>query len=309
MNKIRLLLLCLCILAICSTGCPSDPYRPYTCGDEPFACNGLFYTLPYLNPVKCDSYNDIILYSNGIIVKGGFNSQVSYSLNQVCGSDTVTDFAFYDRYIKNRNNTPDSITIKLDGFALVLSPQTCYKMAWFDDILLEFGNVGPDSILLVNAVSVDVNHLQQIYILDYGDNSIKIFDKFGNFLSKWTNIGIPEFLKIYNQKVWILDELDGSIRIYDFNGVYQDSIENRGQWSEITAFKPNDDNSIWISDLNGHRISLYSSGEIIYEFQRDFCYMDAIFEFGRIVSLEGSFGVTAIDIENNLVIDFTENYY
>ncbi|UCC79241.1 MAG: hypothetical protein JSW64_13335 [Candidatus Zixiibacteriota bacterium] len=306
MDKIKLLLLCPFVLVISSSSCPLR----YTCGDEPYACTGMFYTMPYENPIKYDAPNDIILYSNGMLVKKETDGQETYNLNQICNKDTITDFVLYDRYIRDRNNIPDSITINLDGFALVLSPQACCKMAWFDNVLLEFGSVGPDSIILVNAVSVDVNYLQQIYILDYGDSSLKVFDKYGNFISKWNNIGRPKLIKIFSEKVWILNELDGSIKVYDFHGVYQNSIENGGQWTDITAFKLNADNSVWISDFNGRRLSLFSDEETICEFHGDFCYMDAIFSFGRIVSLEGLYYVTAIDIEKNLIIDFAEaNYY
>jgi hypothetical protein len=280
----------------------------YNCGKGPYTCDGMFYTLPYENPIKFDSYNNVILYADGMLVHKRFNGQNTYNLNQICGSDTITDFAVYDWHIINRNNLPYGVPLYYDGFVLVLSPQVCYKMSWFENVLLEFGNVGHDSVLLVDAEKVDINYLQQIFVLDYGDRSIKIFNKFGDFLSKWANIGRPKFFKIFDEKVWILDETDQSIRVYDFNGDVLGTAANSRQWNNIISFKLNSGNSIWISDYNGKRLSLYSRGEILYEFHSNFCYMDATFYFGRIVSLEGHYGVTAVDKEKNLIIDFIEDF-
>jgi hypothetical protein len=197
---------------------------------------------------------------------------------------------------------PDSAPIHYDGFVVALSPTACYKLLWFDDLEFRFGDTGPDSERLIDAVDLDIDHYQQIYIVDRGDNSIKIFNKEGVFLSRLSNIGSPKRFKIYYEMLWLLDDTDNSIKQYSMDGSYLGLVISGDYFEDIVAFKPYS-SSIWLSDMGGSRIIYkYIHGDIEAEFQGHFCFNDAIININKIVDLTD--GISAVDMENNQIVTF-----
>ncbi len=300
MEKIKLVLVAPLLMVICLLGCPGS--IKYNCGDQYYTCDEIFSTLPYTNPIRFDTFNDVILYADGTLVQKTWRSHNSYDLNQICGSDTIIDIGFYDQELRIRNSVPDSIPIHYDGFVVALSPVACYKLLWYDDLEFRFGDTGPDSVRLIDAIDLDIDHLQKIYIIDRGDYSIKIFNKEGAFISKISNIGIPKRFKIYDEMIWLLDGADNSIKQYSMDGLYLGQVISGDYFEDIVAFKPYY-SSIWLSDMGGSRI-IYKNihGNIVAEFQGHFCFKDAIFNIDKIVDLAD--GVSVVDMENDQIVIF-----
>lgn len=300
----KLIILLIFGLSLVSLRCPLI----YNCEGQDYYCYRLFSTLPYERPIKYDDYTNSILYANGTIVYRDIMTKdiTVVSLEDICNCDTICDIEFYDDEIRYRIFSPpyDTPRITSDSFKVVLSPDRCLVLDWDDNIIREFGDFGPDSTLLINALDVAISYERQIYIIDGGDNSIKIYDSYGNYISKWSCIGIPNRLKILDNYFFVLDKLEDSVRQLDIDGNYIKTITEGLQFYNIVAFIPPYENEFWIADLGGKRLTLISEGTRLVEFDGNFCYMDAIFDFGLIYSFGG--GASVVDIEKNLLIDFAE---
>ncbi len=288
------------------------PHDLAYCDDDEYACSSMLSTLPYRYPIDLDSYSDVVLFADGsLLTKVGSGDSELFSLKEICASDTICDIIFYDEDLEDRNyseSDPD-IDMPYDKFIVVVTPTKCCKMDSFDNVTLEFGNAGIDSVRLINAISADINYLRQIFVVDAGDNSIKIYDHNGNFLNRWNDVGYPYRVKIFNGKVLILDNSIDSIKRYNFEGDYLDTAMGSYRFDDITAFIPVSDNEFWVADMGGERLLLISSGYVRYEIRSDYCFWDFTFQIKEIVALDHRYSLRAVDREGNYVLKFGGSYY
>jgi hypothetical protein len=285
------------ILAIFLSGC--QPIK-YLCGDALYECRGITGTFPYQNPVKYDDYADVTLFADGNLVRKKWNQEPQvFDLRQTCASDTVCDILFYDRRYAYGDIDPP-----YDEFIIVITPDKLCKLDWFDNVTMVFGNSGPDSTRLISALAADLDFRRRIYVVDGGDNSIKVYDSFGNFISRWTDIGQPYKVQASDDKVWVLDRADDFIKIYNIDGEFIRNAIERGYFNNITTFFAANENEYWIADLGGERLTLYRDGQSLFKIHSDYCYMDAAFYIRKIVDLDWNYGINAVDIEDNLMIEF-----
>lgn len=298
------------IIIICiSCGCH---YVYDYCNNEDYVCTEMLSTNPYRHPVDLDSYSDVVLFADGSLLKNaGYQDSELFSLKDICVADTICDIIFYDEDLRYRNfsHYNSDIDMPYDKFIVVITPAKCCKMDDFDNVTLEFGQNGPDSERLINAIYGDVNHLRQIFIVDSGDNSIKVYDHNGNFIARWTDIGNPYRVKIFNGYALILDNVNNCIKRYDLEGNYLDTPLDGPGFDNITAFLPIDDNEFWVADMGGERLMLISNRTASHEIHSEYCFWDVTFYIYKIIALDYESALRAVDREGNYILEFGGSFY
>jgi len=262
-------------------------------------------TLPYESPIDTDEYNDIVLFADGTLVSGARNHRpVVHALKDACAADSICDILFFDENLEFRNQIPSGTEIPFDQFIVSVTPNKCCKMDSYENVTLEFGNGFPDSVTLINAVHADVNYLRQIFVVDTGDSTVKVFDHNGNSIAVWTDIGDPYRVKISAGNVLLLDRSDNTVKRYDFDGNYVDTAVDYAGFDNIIAFLPAEANKFWIADMNGERITFLFNGSPAFEVNSDFCFWGVTFYISRVVALDGRLVLRAVDRDGNFIITY-----
>jgi hypothetical protein len=160
---------------------------------------------------------------------------------------------------------------------------------------------GPDSARLKEAVCASGDFNGRIFVLDRGDNSVKIFGINGQLGGRWDDVGIPYRIKIADSLAYILDRVGGTIKRYALDGRFVDDAIIPSLFDDITAFKPDGDH-IWVADMGGTRLSRVILHGKLEEIKQDYCFMDVNFYFDKITAIEDH-GLNCI-----LVTDMGANY-
>ncbi|MCP4580118.1 MAG: hypothetical protein GY839_00760 [candidate division Zixibacteria bacterium] len=275
-------------------------------------------TEPLIHPIKIDYYVNSIFFENGDLVLSDYRNDIlsTFSLNSICSDNDIKDIIYYDEYLGRRNNSVDIYdidSISHDEFKLVLSNTACYRLDDSWDLELTFGNTGPDNEKLNNAIAADIDVYGRVYIADAGDNSIKIYNEEGEFITSWSDIGSPRKIKLFDDKVYILDSENDNIVKYTQDGDLIGNAIVSNTLQNITAFSIVNPGLFLVADLNGRRITFISSSGVIDEEKFDYCFYDIEFAFEdiRFVDYPDSWHAPfiVVDYGSNTVIEFYGGYY
>lgn len=307
-----ILLLNLLIVATIFIGCP----RFDLCGEGDYQAQWVKSTVPMNHPVRYDADNEILLFESGTLVVYPFGpySKSQIDLEDLCGTTDIRDIGYYNQNLLFDDFSTghiDSLEFEQeDYFIIVLARDRCCKLNSNYDFLFNFGNSGLGPQTIVDGIAVEINNLAEIFVIDRGDNSIKKYDLNGQYLARWSNIGEPLHLKIYDGFVYILDQLSSTIKKYDYNGNYVATVLDDSFYLDISYFDIPLTNSFRIIDDNGSRISDYYSNGRISEIKTEYCLDNNYFQFGRLVSTDnGFYAFYIVDCENNDIIKFKFTKY
>ena len=159
---------------------------------------------------------------------------------------------------------------------LEIEPQPIAQLAW--------GSLGTGNINLNRpyGVNVDIN-TKLIYVADYGNHRIMVFDSEGNFVRKFggygsgdTQLNSPYGVALSHDctEVYVSDTFNHRIVVYSPTGEYirKFPLEGGSTAAEIAGCLPvclwaSKDNKLYISDNGNHRILVYnSSGVYMFKF-------------------------------------------
>jgi hypothetical protein len=312
LNKFRNLLkiFLLVLISLILVGCPIR----YYCGYGDFKCMQMLSTMPYAKPIKYETFNDIILLSDGQILAFDdheITEPVSYDMKQICSTDTICDFEIYNHFLGNRIydfGAPQSFPDSSD-FILILTWDKCVKLDAWNSPVLEFGNSGTQATRLINAVSISINFTGEIFIADAGDNSIKKYDSNGNFITRFS-ADPPKQINIYEDRLFVLSNIENTIKAYDFDGSEIPVEINLDNCQNIIAFDLFDTDSMVLADNGGTRVSIVNfSGELM-EAKHDYCFMDVNFPFGKITNIEYLYNdlFYCVDHLGQYILKFQRNF-
>lgn len=233
-----------------------------------------------------------------------------YSLNEICNSDSIADIAIYDDEIVHSNFSDHPYELEPsenEYFMLALYPDRCFKLDTEFNLLFEFGSTGIDSTTLMDAKAVTINYRGEIFIVDSGDGSLKAFNKDGVFLRKTSYLGLPARIEDYDMNLYILDKSTSTVKKYDYDGNYIATIIDTPFLEDIVAFVFHDEDSMWLVDYGGNRVSLVSVFGDISEVKYDCCKDDSLVNFGKIVEIDKTYsGFYLVDYEKNSIISFRD---
>lgn len=282
------------------------------CGAGRYRCSIFVETDPYIRPIKNDILNNLVLFENGMLIDYNFrfSDHDEIDLASICQSDSIRDFIYYNGHLNTiilSSRDSAGIPQPQDYFILVITPLKCCKLDTNFTLNFEFGFTGPPEENLIDATSCAIDIDGNSYIADRGDNSVKIFDIYGNFLTKWSNIGIPSRLKLFSNAMYILDSSADRIERYDMRGNYLGSQPGISQFSDITAFGFTYRDVIWIADMGGQRISELNISGQISEFKTGYCFNDVDYDFIDVFNIEGYVGVFEVmDRDANRLLAFSK---
>ncbi|UCC80505.1 MAG: hypothetical protein JSW64_03840 [Candidatus Zixiibacteriota bacterium] len=282
------------------------------CGDGLYTCGVIDKTAPYIRPIKYDYQHQLILYESGVveIEIWGPPWVLIYSLDEICGSDSIVDIAIYDDKIVHSNFSDHPYELEPpenEYFILALYSNRCFKLDKDFNLLFEFGWAGDDTTILIDAKAVTINYIGEIFIVDSGDGSLKIYNKEGAFQRKSSYLGLPARIEDYNMFLYVLDKSTSTIKKYDYDGTYIATIIDTPFFEDIVAFVFEDEDSMWLVDFDGGRVSLVSIFGTISEVKYDCCKDDILINFGKIVEIDRMFSLFfLVDYEKNSIISFRE---
>jgi hypothetical protein len=196
----------------------------------------------------------------------------------------------------------------------VLAPDKCCLLRVPPVLYLEFGQDGPDSTRLFDAIALEIGLDGITYIIDAADSSIKVFGNAGHLMQRFPAGAEPYRIQLYENRLYILDKADNTIREHELNGAPTGRVLDSGTQGEITAFGVQD-GIFAVADRGGKRLVLLSMAGEVYETWDDYCYRDIAFTFGEIANFHfyrwGNFeyhpwgNFIVVDRERNFLIDFT----
>ena len=110
----------------------------------------------------------------------------------------------------------------------------------------------PRTISLQNPTDVAVDHQGFIYVVDEGNNTVKIFNQIGNYLGKLPNVKRPSAISLGRDGFYLADQESFSILKYDFDGNLLYTFGNRGratgQFGSITDIALDHTGRIYVAD-------------------------------------------------------------
>ncbi len=267
--------------------------RDTGCGSGDYYCVGITSTRPYLAPIKSSNSEDILLSNGTLIVNHRYGNNIDsttiYDLKQICQSDTICDIV--------------DIVPREDS-VVIITPTKCVVFHIYHNIVSEFGNTGPDSSRLINAIYAATDTFGNVYVLDSGDNSVKVYDLNGQFKSRFMAGTGPSSIVCWGDKLYVLDKSNDSIKEFYLDGRATGRVLSTSYLANITAFGIC--NGLFIvADQNGKRLTAISLSGNIYEVKTDYCFRDILFEFGEIINIncEPS-GFSVVDYDNNFIVNF-----
>ncbi len=314
LKYIKLDLLLISIVAVQFCSCPDRDH----CGGGDYKCYGIKSTYPTEEPVKYDYYADAIVFADGGLAifddKINYNDPTIVDLKSICNCDSITDIVFYDEDTPYRNGYSriDNVLVMHDPRIFILAADKFIRSNNFFTEIIEFGNIGPDSTCLNDAVSIDVDIMGNVYIGDQGTSDIKIFDFDGNFVNRWTGFESPRDLRAFEDNIYILDGAYNSISSYDSDGNFIKSIVSPNLFNDVTCFVIQSRESLWISYNGGRFLARLNYNNEILEYKTDYCYFDVTFEFKKIVDISCYWyftidgGLYVVDRDANYIIYLEE---
>jgi hypothetical protein len=287
------------------------------CGSGKYRCSNIYYTNSSHHPIKSERSNHFILFENGDLLKynghlGSFNDSSVYSLREICDSDSIRDIRIYNDNLRCLNynfcNSPELLPEE-KYFILVVASNKCIKLDTTFNFSLAFGNSGSPDGILIDALMGDVDYRGISYIMDSGDSTIKTYNIDGSFLSCWSGLGCPSFIKIHDDVVYVFDKSEQVLKKFSYEGNYLGQVCSPNHIRDMIAFFYHLGSSdAWIADNSGKRIMLLRLSNCdSKEIKTNYCFKDQTFTFGSIRWIdESSTGFDVIDSDNNCVITFAE---
>lgn len=133
---------------------------------------------------------------------------------------------------------------------------------------------GDDDNKINKPLGVDVDDDGNIYITDYGNHEVKVFDEDGEFLNKFNKVGpdgvleSPVGIAVSNGKIYVSDIMRSQLYEFDADGNFQRSLitpKIKGQLIGITpcGVTLGQNGDIYLTDILNHRVVvLDSDGEL-----------------------------------------------
>ncbi len=278
------------------------------CGGGNYFCTNLISTLPYIGPIRSvANFDRKTLFADGSLVVErtvyeNSESRVAvsvYDLNSICSADTICDLPFVNAGRAGQ-----------DTFLAALTPDRLCIVRNYSDVVLEIGNIGPDSTRLHFAICAELDSADNFYIVDSGDSTVKVFGPYGDFIRRFKGGIDPYQLKTYEDRsLFILDRADDGIREYTLSGDPTGRMLKSNNLSEITAFDIF--NGVFmVADMDGQRLTAISLGGDIIESKLNYCYNGFSFDFEKIVNISSDRWIMQItDMGKALLIDFRNKLY
>jgi hypothetical protein len=269
------------------------------CGSGDFYCNNLTSIFPYSRPVAQLSSrgNEVVLLCDGKAISrpnDASDTASIYDLKAICQAETICYVSLPFFWYEHSHFE-----------ATVVTSDKCCILRDFKTAIFEFGDSGPDSTRLINAVSAAMDENGDLYVVDSGDAYVKVFDAYGRFVGRFAAGPDPAAIKIKGY-IYILNKADETIRQFDTDGRPTGVFLSSPLLSGITAFDLCGGFFV-VADQGGARINIVTANGELFETKIDYCLQGANFKVGKIVNIEaGVGGFTAIDMDKNLIIHFSD---
>jgi hypothetical protein len=279
------------------------------CGSGEYRCAIFFDTSPQVHPVESDILNNFILFENGILLTYNvdFGDRKLINIDSICGYDSTRDVIFYNENTESQIYTsPHQSPSPSDYFTLIVLSNRCCKLDTNFNKISEFGVEGSPESILGDAVVGAIDLQGNCYIADRADSSIKVYDKNGDFFTRWPNIGIPVKIKLRDDVMYILDGSTDKIAKYTMAASYLGDQPGISGLSKIVAFGFTYKDMIWVADQDGTRLSRFSLSGKTMEVKTEYCHKDVNYSFGHISYIDGFLDVVElVDRDANRLLSFS----
>ncbi len=167
--------------------------------------NSINYAFEHPNGITIDEYDNIYIISRyvGEVVSFDKNLNFRFRIKTFSNNDS---FLFpYDIFVKK-------------GKVYIVDTQNNRVLIFSNsgNYLKSFGSEKDFNI----PISIFVDDDENIYILEYGNKRVKIYDKNFNLKSTFENLNLnePNSILRYKNNILILDEKDNLIKIFEYDG-------------------------------------------------------------------------------------------
>lgn len=118
---------------------------------------------------------------------------------------------------------------------------------------------GPGEFNLVHNIVIDSKNI--VYVIDRENKRIQLFDKDGEYLREWNNLGNPYGIVINKNDLYVTDGITGLILKVDQSGRiiarYGQQGKAVGQFLMPHAITVSDNNILFIADTNNWRVQCF----------------------------------------------------
>lgn len=139
---------------------------------------------------------------------------------------------------------------------------------------------------------------QEIYVVDFGNQRIQVFDGQGNYLKilKLEGVNQPVQIRLFNDHIYVVDRREAAVFVYDKELKLVRTLGGqgikKGQLNAPGSVALDDRGLIWVSDENNNRIEVFTFDKM---FQRESEYFMNISEYEQNTYLRAPKGLLWVD--------------
>ncbi len=128
------------------------------------------------------------------------------------------------------------------------------------DFIAYIGEKGRGDGQLLGPQYLAQDSSENIYVTDYGNGRVVVFDYAGQWLYNFGDFHSPTGIIVINDIVYVADSIDGNISMYDTSGNFLDFLVENNSFEQIEALRQWD-NYILVSDTNMvYAVDTYNGG-------------------------------------------------
>lgn len=105
---------------------------------------------------------------------------------------------------------------------------------------------------LQKPIDVAVDHRGNLYVVDAGDDAVKIYNQAGEYLDQLPDLVKPIGITIARDGIYVADGKSYSVKKYDFNHAFRLTFGSRGngraQFAELTDIASDIDGKVYVAD-------------------------------------------------------------
>jgi tripartite motif-containing protein 71 len=193
------------------------------------------------------------------------------------------------------------VSVKLKGEHITGSPfKVCSQVEIEGKFQRKWGGTGSNDGLFSNPWGICVWE-NEVYVTDYGNNRVQVFDKTGTFVRKFGSAGSgsgglfrnPEGICSHDGEIYVCDYNGNQIQVFGTDGVFRrrwgTSGSADGQFSGPIGVSASETNLVFVAESGNNRVSV---------FQRDGTFVRRFGVYGTgNGQLSNPWNVTVVDDE------------